>query len=186
MGRKMYVISGVRMTMLSSTWNASGQPSVKGCSRKLANRLRGKNGRKMLIACFQRGGTTVSGTITEASPGCENQPSMPVRRSTRVVSIISRALSIHQRRSSDCSHPCSVSASANRYSMCHSFEPAPLRTHPEPRYPGHSRANSWPACAQAFACRVYPGRMVRATETVTGCLCDTAPNLPAPKRTRLV
>ena len=72
----------------------------------------------MVTACFHRGGATRgSGSLSwssSAEAGTSNQPSMPVRRSTRASWTNSAPLRSHQCRSADDSHAASDLASVNR------------------------------------------------------------------------
>ena len=100
--------------------------------------------------------------------GSSNQPSMPVRRRVRSERTNPSPIESHQLRSVDRSQASRVSSLAKRYSMCHTCDDSPARTHPEPRKPGYLFARFTPVCTHAVASAMCAGSTSRRIDTVIG------------------
>ena len=107
--------------MVISTRRASGTAPQTGSSdtSRVKTRLVGKKPSQMVTACFHRGGAAGAPPGSSArsrsdEAGTSNQPSMPVRRSTRASWTNSSPLRSHQCRSAEDSQAASEPASAKR------------------------------------------------------------------------
>ncbi|WP_240051232.1 hypothetical protein [Pseudonocardia sp. EV170527-09] len=148
-GSITYTMIGVRTIVVTASRGTTGQSAISAPRVTVASRFIGKKTSQIVVACFQRGGVIWGGPAVSTAAGWSNQPSMPVRRSARVISARPWAEPSHQRRSGLASQRPSDSGESKRASMCHSSEPSRLRTQPPPRKPGNPSAMSRPARIQA-------------------------------------
>jgi hypothetical protein len=166
-------MTGVRVSVTTATRSATCTSASSAPRVTVASRFSGKKTSQIVTACFQRGGAERGAgarraALTSVATGASNQPSIPVRRSVRVISASPCAERSHHCRSGDESHAASDCWSANRQSMCHSSAPPRGRTQPPPRNPGKSSAMLRPARIQAVISRACAGSARRVKETVTG------------------